>query len=37
MFCAIADAKGEEGFKIEPTIIKLVIGMCTDTNWKIRK
>jgi len=37
MFAAIADAKGEEGFKQEPQILRLINSMCTDTNWKIRK
>ena len=37
MFCAIANAKGEEGFKVEPNIIKVIINACCDTNWKIRK
>jgi len=37
MFCAIADAKGEEAFKNEPNILRLVLGMCSDTNWKLRK
>jgi hypothetical protein len=37
MFCALADAKGEEGFKQEPSILRHVLSMCTDTNWKIRK
>ena len=37
MFWALAEAKGEEGFKQEPHIIRIVMGMCTDTNWKLRK
>jgi hypothetical protein len=37
MFCAIADAKGEEGFKFDPNIIKIISSMCSDTNWRIRK
>lgn len=37
MFCSLADAKGEEGFKQEPNIIRLVLSMCSDTNWKIRR
>ncbi len=37
MFCALADAKGEEGFKQEPTILKYMNSMCIDTNWKIRR
>lgn len=37
MFCALADAKGEDGFKQEPNIIRNVLNMCSDTNWKIRK
>lgn len=35
MFCAIADAKGEEVFKAEPNVLKLILSMCSDTNWKI--
>jgi hypothetical protein len=37
MFCALADAKGEEGFKSEPSILRILNSMCIDTNWKIRK
>jgi hypothetical protein len=37
MFSALADAKGEEGFKSEPNILRIIITMCTDTNWRIRK
>jgi hypothetical protein len=37
MFCYLADAKGEEGFKYDPIILKILTGMCSDTNWKIRK
>jgi hypothetical protein len=36
MFSALADAKGEEGFKNEPNILRIIITMCTDTNWRIR-
>jgi hypothetical protein len=37
LFLAIANAKGEEGFKAEPSILKLILGMCSDMNWKLRK
>jgi hypothetical protein len=37
MFCALADAKGEDGFKQEPHILRVVLGMCTDTNWSVRR
>ena len=37
MFCALADAKGEDGFKTEPHILRVVLGMCTDTNWVVRR
>lgn len=37
LFCALADAKGEEAFKQEPNIIKVISAMCSDTNWKTRK
>eukprot|EP00347_Sterkiella_histriomuscorum_P001141 403373167 len=37
LFCAIIDAKGEEILKVEPNIFRVFTGMCTDTNWKIRK
>lgn len=37
MFCGLADGKGEEGFKAEPSIIKILSNMCSDTNWRIRK
>ncbi len=36
-FLAIADAKGEEGFKAEPCTLKLMLAMCNDMNWKLRK
>jgi hypothetical protein len=37
MFWALADAKGEEGFKSEPNILRFILSMCSDTNWKLRK
>jgi len=37
MLCAIADYKGEDIFKAEPTILKAITTMCSDTNWKFRK
>lgn len=37
MFCSIIDAKGEDGLKAEPSLLKILIGMCTDTNWRVRK
>lgn len=36
MFCGIADSKGEEVFKSEPCVLKFILSMCTDTDWKIR-
>mmetsp|Transcript_30627 Transcript_30627/g.30098 ORF Transcript_30627/g.30098 Transcript_30627/m.30098 type:complete len:123 (-) Transcript_30627:1408-1776(-) len=36
MFCGLAEAKGEEGFKAEPSILRNINNMCSDTNWKIR-
>jgi hypothetical protein len=37
LFCYIIDAKGEEGFKADPNLLKILINMCTDTNWRVRK
>ena len=37
MFCDIIDAKGEEGFKADPNLQKILTNMCTDTNWRVRK
>jgi hypothetical protein len=37
MFCGIADAKGEEAFKADANVLKILMNMCSDTNWRIRK
>ena len=37
MYCGIADAKGEDGFKEEPSLIKVIVNLSTDINWKIRQ
>ena len=37
MFCYIIEAKGEEGFKADPNLQKILTNMCTDTNWRVRK
>lgn len=37
MFCGLAEAKGEEGFKAEPQIFRMLNNMCSDTNWKVRR
>jgi phosphoribosylcarboxyaminoimidazole (NCAIR) mutase len=30
-------AKGEEILKSEPLIMKIIVSMCNDNNWKIRR
>jgi hypothetical protein len=37
MFWSLAQAKGEELLKAEPLMMKNIVGMCGDNNWRIRR
>lgn len=37
MFWSLAMAKGEELIKSEPLMMKTIVSMCTDNNWRIRR
>jgi hypothetical protein len=37
MFWSLIMAKGEELLKDEPLAMKMVLSMCGDNNWRIRK
>jgi hypothetical protein len=37
MFWSLASAKGEELLKTEPLVLKTLITMCGDNNWKMRR
>jgi hypothetical protein len=37
MFWCLVQAKGEELLKAEPIMMKNIVSMCGDNNWKIRR
>ena len=37
MFWSLAMAKGDELFKSEPLMMKTIVAMCSDNNWRIRR